>query len=165
MVPTSGWPASPTLHAGSTILVCTPAPEVLGLIRSVLSGESRKIYETRTVREAFGTLSRDRIAAIICQDHLPDGTWQDLQSAVAIMPNPPNVLVLSDTVDEGLWPEVLNLGAYDVLVTPLDAAELLRLTGLACQNFDQRWRHEPTAETETAHAIAASRRRPKVFAA
>jgi DNA-binding response OmpR family regulator len=161
MEPTAGRPAPPTLHAGFTILVCTPAPDVRGLIRTVLSGESRKIYEARTVREAFGTLSRDRIAAIICQDHLPDGSWQDLQSAVATMPNPPNVLVLSDTVDEGLWPEVLNLGAYDVLVTPLDTGELLRLTGLACQNFHQKWHHEPVSESESS----ASRRRPKVFAA
>jgi DNA-binding response OmpR family regulator len=164
MEPTSARLAPQTLHAGSTILVCVPAPDVRGLLHSVLSGDSRKIYEARTIREAFGTLARDRIAAIICQDHLPDGSWQDLQSAVATLPDPPNVLVLSDTMDEGLWPEVLNLGAYDVLVTPLDKAEVLRLTGLACQNFHQKWRREPASEGHSPGPLA-SRERQRVFAA
>jgi DNA-binding NtrC family response regulator len=152
------------MHAGSTILVCAPAPDVRGLLRSVLSGDSRKIYEARTIREAFGTLARDRIAAIICQDHLPDGSWQDLQSAVATLPEPPNVLVLSDTMDEGVWPEVLNLGAYDVLVTPLDKAEVLRLTGLACQNFHQKGHRKPPSESDSADPALSYTRR-KVFAA
>ena len=164
MEPTSAQLAQQTLHAGSTILVCAPAPDVRGLLRSVLSGDSRKIYEARTIRDAFGILARDRIAAIICQDHLSDGTWQDLQSAVANLPDPPNVLVLSDTMDEGLWPEVLNLGAYDVLMTPLDKSEVLRLTGLACQNFHQKWRREPVSAGDSDPAVR-SRTRPKVFAA
>jgi DNA-binding response OmpR family regulator len=125
------------MHSGATILVCSPCAEHRALIRTVLERDSRKVYEARSIREAFRTLARDRITAVLCQDHLPDGSWQDLQGVVAVMPSPPSVIVLSDAADEALWPEVLNLGAYDVLVTPLHAAEILRLTGLACQSYYQ----------------------------
>ena len=125
-------------HSGATILVCSPHSENRTLVRTVLETESRKVYEARSIREAFRILARDRFTAVLCQDHLPDGSWQDLQGVAAVMSAPPSVIVLSDAVDEALWPEVLNLGAYDVLVTPLHAAEILRLTGLACQSYYQQ---------------------------
>jgi len=35
--------------------------------------------------------------------------------------------------DDRLWAEVLNLGAYDLLIKPFDTQEVLRTVGLACK--------------------------------
>jgi len=46
------------------------------------------------------------------------------------MPIPPQLIVADRLAHEGLWAEVLNLG-YDLLMTPFEAAEVLRVVTLA----------------------------------
>jgi DNA-binding response OmpR family regulator len=53
------------------------------------------------------------------------------------LPDSPVLIVSSRTADERLWAEVLNLGAYDVLVKPFDPTEVSRVVGLAWLN----WKH------------------------
>jgi hypothetical protein len=40
---------------------------------------------------------------------------------------PPNFIVFSCLADEFLWAEVLNLGGFDVLMTPFEPEEVLRV--------------------------------------
>jgi len=47
------------------------------------------------------------------------------------MPIPPQLIVADRLAHEGLWAEVLNLGCYDLLMTPFEAAEVLRVVPLA----------------------------------
>jgi len=44
---------------------------------------------------------------------------------------PPFVIVTSRLADERFWVEALNLGAYDVLATPLDTTEVTRVVSSA----------------------------------
>jgi DNA-binding response OmpR family regulator len=62
---------------------------------------------------------------------LPPGSWKDVLEQVAILPDPPSLIVTSQLADERLWAEALNLGAFDVLAKPFDSAEAMRVVGAA----------------------------------
>ena len=76
------------------------------------------------------------IPVVICEHHLPDGDWKCLLAEVVDMPARPRLIVSSRLADERLWAEVLNLGAFDLLVgSPFEPEEVLRVTEsawLAC---------------------------------
>jgi DNA-binding response OmpR family regulator len=46
---------------------------------------------------------------------------------------PPYLIITSRLADDYMWAEVLNLGAYDLLVKPFDPMEVYRVVGFACQ--------------------------------
>lgn len=72
---------------------------------------------------------RPRIAVVICERDLPDGDWKSLIEELDKLPVRPRVIVSSRLADERLWAEVLNLGAFDLLVAePFEAEEVLRVT-------------------------------------
>jgi DNA-binding response OmpR family regulator len=61
---------------------------------------------------------------------MPDGDWKSLIDRLE-SGNRPAVVVTSDNADNRMWAEVLNLGAYDLLLKPFDALEVLRAVALA----------------------------------
>jgi DNA-binding response OmpR family regulator len=63
---------------------------------------------------------------------LPDGDWQELWEHVRRRPDPPLFIVSAPWTDARLWAEVLNLGAYDVLVKPYEPFEVARILQHAC---------------------------------
>jgi DNA-binding NtrC family response regulator len=88
----------------------------------------------RSIEEASEKLSTSPIPVILCEENLPDGTWKDLLALTERQASPCYVVVTSQSADDRLWAEVLNLGAYDVLAKPFDSKEVFRVIGLA-------WRH------------------------
>ena len=74
------------------------------------------------------TLLRDScLPVVICDDESTRGHWRSLLASLADLPAPPLLIVSSRLPDERLWGEVLNLGGYDVLPTPFNAAEVLQI--------------------------------------
>ena len=65
-----------------------------------------------------------------------DGSWEDLLSETARLPAPPNLIVFSRLADESLWGEVLNMGGFDVLITPFEPEEVLRVTFAAWSRWE-----------------------------
>ncbi len=90
-----------------------------------------RIASARTCHEAVRFLQSNRMAVIVCECHLPDGSWKNLLESLALLPYPPLMVVTSDHADDKLWAEVLNLGAYDVLSKPFDRSEVTRIISLA----------------------------------
>jgi len=65
---------------------------------------------------------------VICNYILPDGDWKLILAAVHRMPIRLSLVVSSRLADERLWAEVLNLGAFDLLLgDPFDRHEVLRV--------------------------------------
>jgi DNA-binding response OmpR family regulator len=88
-------------------------------------------------------LSRSGADVILCDDHLADGTWKDVLSVIAPLPESPRLIVLFDSASSPAeWSEVLNLGGFDVLNKPLNEAEV-KLTVAAA------WRNLQDCQTET----------------
>jgi DNA-binding response OmpR family regulator len=66
---------------------------------------------------------------VICEHSLPDGDWKLLLADLDKVALRPNLIVSSRLADERLWAEVLNLGAFDLLLgAPFEPEEVLRVT-------------------------------------
>src|SRR6266478_5238893 len=89
------------------------------------------IYRSCTLPSALTILRESRIPIVVCECDLAPGTWQEMLEQLALLPNPPFLIVTSMLADEHLWAEALNIGAYDVLAKPFDRKEVIRIFSLA----------------------------------
>jgi hypothetical protein len=73
------------------------------------------------------------IPVVICQHSLPDGDWKLMLAGLDRIDVRPSLIVSSRLADDRLWAEVLNLGAFDLLLgAPFEPEEVLRVTESAC---------------------------------
>jgi hypothetical protein len=73
------------------------------------------------------------------------------------LPLAPRLVVFSRAADNRLWGEVLNLGAYDLLMFPFERPELLRVADLAGEAWALEQRKCPGAARGAASGLT---RRP-----
>jgi hypothetical protein len=71
-------------------------------------------------------------------------------AALASLPAPPNLLVFSRLADESVWAKVLNLGGFDVLLTPLEPEEVLRVAFSAWSRWERGSAASAAKESEAA---------------
>lgn len=90
------------------------------------------VMTAHSYRSALRELSLHSIDAIVCDEHLTDGDWKDLVSRLVTSAQQPRVVVLATQLDARFWAEALSLGAYDVLLRPLNDDELARIAMQAC---------------------------------
>ena len=57
---------------------------------------------------------------------------------MASLAAPPKLIVSSRLADHRLWAEVLNLGGFDVLMTPFETEEVLRVTSSAWSEWGSK---------------------------
>ena len=107
-------------------------------------------------REALEFLNQHHVPVVLSEAKLSDGSWREILNGMASLSEPPNLIVLSRLADDRLWAEVLNLGGYDVLMTPFAAEEVLRVTFAARHNWGCR-PLESRARTATVHFQAVLR--------
>lgn len=98
------------------------------------------LKSSTSLDEAMPILLSERIAVVLCECDLRQGTWRDMVSALMLLPDPPYLIVTSRQADERLWAEALNLGAHDVLATPFDRAEAIRTLSVAWLRWSDRHR-------------------------
>jgi DNA-binding response OmpR family regulator len=102
----------------------------------------------RTRQSAGVAYSPDTLRA-----HLSPGSWIDMLDQIALLPDPPFLIVTSRLADERFWAEALNRGAYDVLAKPFDRTEVVRVVSLAWLHW--KVRHEHPAEVPQAWKAAS----------
>ncbi|MCE5311398.1 MAG: hypothetical protein LLG20_27490 [Acidobacteriales bacterium] len=93
----------------------------------VFSHTNWKLYEADTRRKGLELVRQKGIRVVICETELPDGNWQVVLDELRDLSVHPQLVVSSHRVDPQLWGEVLNLGAYDLLPTPFEPAEVRRV--------------------------------------
>ena len=98
-----------------------------------------ELREAHTYRDALTLLCYERMPIVICQCRLPDGDWRDVLSQVSVLPDAPRLIVTSPEPDDRLWAEVFNLGGFDVLTTPFDENEVVRVVSRAWQSWETEW--------------------------
>ena len=108
-------------------------------LKQVFRDTNWELREARGYRDARMILCNDRMPVVICESCLLDGNWKDILSQVAVLPNPPRLIVTSREPDESLWAEVLNMGGYDVLATPFEKDEVIRSVSCAWQSWEDEW--------------------------
>ena len=131
-------PPLPTPAEIITILLVSHYPEDHRFLRQTLTHSHWNIYRALDVQQARRFLSKTPVPVALCERTLPDGTWKDLFTFAESLPNPPLFVVVSESADQYLWGEVLNLGGYDVLAKPFDRSELLQVVGMSWRNWKCR---------------------------
>ena len=94
-------------------------------------GSRWKMEGATTAFDGLGLIRRNHceIPVVICEHQLPDGDWKVLQAELLDLSVPPSLIICSRLADERLWVEVLNLGAFDLLLSaPFVPDEVLRVT-------------------------------------
>lgn len=128
------WPR----QSGAEILLVSPAEADYTCLSHILDQSRWKLYWALNCKEALAFLRQHPVGVVITTAHLPDGNWESLLEAVAGLPAAPSLIVSSRLADERLWAEVLNLGGYDVLLTPFEPSEVVRVGSAAWWAWEQR---------------------------
>jgi len=98
-----------------------------------------QLHRNSSVEAAIKTLGRESIPIVISDGDRMPWVWKELLERFGRLPKPPLQIVTSRVANDRLWAEALNLGAYDVLARPFDAAEVLRTVSMAWQRWQDRY--------------------------
>ena len=126
-------------HAPVSVLSVSPFAEDHEALAHILQEYSWTLYRSSTLAAASGFLLSQPISLVVGERDLPPHTWRDLLAEVGALCNKPLVIVTSHQVDDYLWAEALNLGAYGVLAKPFDVVEVRRTLSSAALNW--KWKH------------------------
>lgn len=118
-------PVSPAV-----VVLASPWARDRGYLRLILQERQElRIVEVATYGEAISTISRHGASAVVCDQDLP---WRDLISRMTYLYDPPRVIVIAKAPAAAFYAEVMNLGGYDILVSPFDPSEVGWVVGCAC---------------------------------
>jgi DNA-binding NtrC family response regulator len=113
-------------------LVALPSAEESAPLRKILADDEWILHFAWTYPAAEAILRATPFGVVICPRRFADGHgWKDLLNEVQQKPIPPPIIVADRLADEALWAEVLNLGCYDLLMTPFVAEEVMRVVSMA----------------------------------
>ena len=118
------------------LLIVSSEAQDREVLAPVLAEHTCPQFWAASMREATDWLKGGSADVILCDDRLPDGRWQELWEQLSRRPDPPIFIVSAAWNDARLWAEVLNLGAYDVLVKPYQKSEVTRILRHACRRIE-----------------------------
>jgi len=125
------------------VLAVIPQETDLAVLSRILSHSAWTVLSVSSVLEARRLLTKEHVHVLLAERQLSDGDWKDLLAITGDMPDPPQLIVISREGDERLWAEVLNLGAWDVLVKPFHPKEVFRSIHSAWQHWVNSGRVAP----------------------
>lgn len=127
-----------------TILAIFSDCEDRRLLVSIFAHSEWKLTFTQVLPETQTALQRYAVGVVISDSRLSDGhCWKDLLREMEELGDRPPLIVADRLADERLWAEVLNLGAYDLLMKPFDTKEVLHAVTSACRHFESERRVAP----------------------
>ena len=100
-------------------------------LREIFRNSQWQVHGVLTSSDGLRLLRRNcrNVFVVICENNLPDGDWKSLLAEMDQLPLRPVLIVASRLADDRLWAEVLNLGAFDLLLAePFEPEEVLRVT-------------------------------------
>ena len=109
-------------------------PEDHRSLRRILHDPEWRMISAFSCQQAIAYLCRDRMGVIVCDRHLPDGTWIDILSYIAELTDRSDVIVVSSTTDSHFRAEVRGLGGFEVLSKPFLPEEVRRIVLEAWEN-------------------------------
>jgi len=133
--------------ANSTVLVLSVSPfsEDHVRLREILVAASNCVLITcDTLVAAARQLERNQFAVVISEYDLSVGSWRDVLTMMSATAAPPSLLISSRLADERKWSEILNLGAFDLLIKPFVAEEVCRVVNAAWRH----WHRQNNSEAE-----------------
>src|SRR4051794_38370517 len=135
-------------HDRISVLAITTTERAAELER-MISHTRWQMQVVHTVQDALHTLRASPVCVVLCDRHLPDGTWLDLMHAAEQLYPRPEVIVISPSVDLELWDEIFHCGGYDLLTTPLEPQMIYEIVPMAWRKSK---RCREAVRTSAAHS-------------
>ena len=141
----------PSPEGAAVVLAVSPVPADRVRLREILSQGNWKLHEATSFCEALAFLRDQSVPVLLCERDHAGGNWEELLKATAKLPAPPKLIVFSRLADEALWANVLNLGGFDVLMTPFEPEEVLRVAFAAWSRWERDLVESAAKESEDAN--------------
>jgi DNA-binding NtrC family response regulator len=148
--------SNPSPERTPAVLAVSPLPADRSQLREILSQASWELHEASTCREALALLRDHSVPVLLCERDHADGDWEELLNATARLPAPPKLIVFTRLADESFWAEVLNMGGFDLLMTPFEPEEVLRVTFAAWSRWECDFAASTARESEAADPATVS---------
>jgi DNA-binding NtrC family response regulator len=116
------------------VLAVSPHDTDLAVLSRILSHSAWTLLTAGSLTQACDVLRSNHVHVVLSERRLPDGDWKAILDVVSGVEEPPQLVVMSKDGDERLWAEVLNLGAWDVLIKPFHPKEVYRTIHAAWQH-------------------------------
>jgi DNA-binding NtrC family response regulator len=114
----------PEIHGSPKILVLTPNLEVRQPLLRTLDRLSADTIACSTRAQAEELLSQQEFALIFCDEHLSDGSYQDLVHSPGSVRKAPPLVVTTRTGEWDLYFKALAKGAFDIVRAPWHATDI-----------------------------------------
>jgi DNA-binding response OmpR family regulator len=125
------------LRANTGLLVGGSTEELLALNEALVESEWQ-LCHAENIAAALKVLDTATVPVAICSCDLKNGDWREMLNAMQELPNAPSLIVGATSADNQFWAEVLNLGAYDLLMRPYNAREVAAVLDAAVRSRDRR---------------------------
>jgi DNA-binding NtrC family response regulator len=113
-------------------LLVQARPDPSDELRLALEEQFREIRIAKNCGEAAMALWSDRPPHVVFTEvQLPDGNWADVLTLAGKASAPVNVIVVAPHVDVNFYIQAIERGAFDFIVPPLSAPELLHVVRTA----------------------------------
>jgi DNA-binding NtrC family response regulator len=104
-------------------------------VKAALESESIEIHDVRTCKEVADWLQGGNPPHLVFTDTtLSDGTWADVVALAARAHDPVDVIVVSRQMDQKLYIEAIERGAYDFITPPFAVSDLEHVVRCAAWN-------------------------------
>ena len=113
-----------------SVLLVSPYSEDHDSLHGIFLGSRWELKTAATANQGLNLIRRDyrELPVVIWEHSLRDCDWRALLAEIDGMEVRPKLIVSSVGADERLWAEVLNHGAFDVLLgAPFEPVEVLRV--------------------------------------
>ncbi len=109
----------------STILVVDDQPDVVGLLRDMLTPEGYRVLTADSTGPARELLAAEKVDLAILDVDMPGESGHELCAFIKRFPGAPKVLMLTGLEAEAHWKEGLQVGADVYAVKPFGRDRIL----------------------------------------
>jgi DNA-binding NtrC family response regulator len=128
------------------VLLVQARPDPSDELRLALEEQLMEIRTARNCGEAALALWSDHPPHLVFTDvQLSDGNWADILTLAGRACAPVNVMVVAPQVDVNFYVQAIERGAFDFIVPPLSAPELLHVVRTAGESALARRRVQAAA--------------------
>jgi DNA-binding NtrC family response regulator len=131
-------PGSATSQRHVRALVVSSNPEVRRPLLRTLESLSADVIVCSTRTQAEEVLCKQAVEIVFCDEHLPDGSYDELIHANHWEHRIPRVVVTTRTGEWDLYFEAVTKGAFDVIRSPWYATDVEMAVIRALREEDQQ---------------------------
>ncbi len=135
----------PVKQNSLTLLIASSDPADHAMADGVGRKRRWNVLHAATRAAAVDLLMVRRPSVVVASD------WRQMLEELACLVDPPVLVAASRSADAALWAEALNVGAYDVLQTPLEPGELQHVV----ESAHETWRRSSALAAWRARAASA----------